>query len=243
MSAPALRSSPDKTVASDETPTAAETATTPAAGASSAAGHVDGRVSRAARLREERRAQVLAAARRLFAQHGYHATSINDIIAAADIARGTFYLYFESKRAIFAELLDGFFATLTQAVRRIDVSPEAPPPLEQMRGNVRRLLVVFEKERAMTRILVREAVGVDAEFDGKLADFYGRVAGLIERALRLGMEMQLVRACEPSLIAWCVLGSVKEVVDRVVLVERKGSLDLESVANELVEFNLHGLFR
>ena len=68
---------------------------------------VDGRVSRAQRLRESRRAAVLAVARRLFSQKGYHATSIHDIIEAAEIARGTFYLYFESKRAIFDELLDG----------------------------------------------------------------------------------------------------------------------------------------
>ena len=80
----------------------------------------DGRVSRAQRLREQRRQQILDAARRLFAERGYHATSIHDIIRTADIARGTFYLYFESKRAIFVELLDEFFHTLAGAVRRID---------------------------------------------------------------------------------------------------------------------------
>ena len=142
-----------------------------------------------------------------------------------------------------AELLDGFFGTLAQAVRRIDVSPGAAPPLEQMQDNVHRILAVVEKERAMTRILVREAVGLDDEFDGRLADFYGRVTALIERALRLGMDMGLVRPCDPSLVAWCVLGSVKEVVDRVVLVERRGALDLDTLARELVAFNLHGLFR
>src|SRR5438552_1828440 len=70
----------------------------------------DGRSARARRLREERRAQVLATARRLFAERGYHNTSISEIIAACRIARGTFYLYFESKRAIFDELLDDLFA-------------------------------------------------------------------------------------------------------------------------------------
>ena len=61
------------------------------------------------------RTAVLAAARQIFADKGYHATSIDDIIEAADIARGTFYLYFESKRAIFDELLDELFTTLAGA--------------------------------------------------------------------------------------------------------------------------------
>ena len=46
---------------------------------------VDGRVSRARLLRESRRASVLAVARRIFAQKGYHDTSIDDLIEGADI--------------------------------------------------------------------------------------------------------------------------------------------------------------
>ena len=201
----------------------------------------DGRVSRAQRLRAERRAQVLDAARRLFAERGYHATSVNDIIVAADIARGTFYLYFESKRAIFEELLDEFFTTLAGTVRRIDVSPGAPPPLAQMLDNLRRIFAALEARRPVVRILLRSAGGIDEEFDRKLADFYGRVAELIERALRTGMDMGLVRACDPALVAWCVLGGVKEVIDRVFVVGAPGA-DPEAVGRELVEFSLRGVF-
>ena len=57
-------------------------------------------------LREERRERVLRAAMQVFAQKGYHATSVGDIIKQAEIARGTFYLYFENKRQIFEAILD-----------------------------------------------------------------------------------------------------------------------------------------
>jgi len=207
---------------------------------------VDGRVSRAQRLREERRSQVLRTARLLFAEHGYHQTSINDIIVAADIARGTFYLYFESKRAIFAELLDSYFVTLVQAVKRIEVGDGSAAPMEQMLDNVRRIVSVVRAERQMGLIVLRGAGGIDAEFDGRLAEFYGRVAALIESGLRLGITMELVRPCDPALIAWCVLGSVKEVVDRVVLAEGTEvglAANVDHLARELVEFNLRGLFR
>jgi len=53
--------------------------------------------------RQERRAQVLRHAKRIFARKGYHRTNIADIIARARIARGTFYLYFQNKRDIFEE--------------------------------------------------------------------------------------------------------------------------------------------
>ena len=45
-------------------------------------------------------------ARDVFAELGYHRASINEIIKRADIARGTFYLYFESKQTVFDSILD-----------------------------------------------------------------------------------------------------------------------------------------
>jgi AcrR family transcriptional regulator len=204
----------------------------------------DGRVTRAERQRGERRAQVLDAARRLFAESGYHATSINDIIVASDIARGTFYLYFASKRAIFEELLDGFFATLTTAFRRIDTSPDAAPPIEQMNANVDRIFDLLDAERPMARILLRGAVGIDVDFDRKLADFYGRVTDLIERALRSGIEMRLVRPCDPRLLSRCILGSSKEIIDHVFNADprRRREDELHAIGRVLVDFNLRGLF-
>ena len=106
-----------------------------------------------------------------FLDKGYHATSIDDLIEAADIARGTFYLYFESKRAIFDELLDNLLETLHGVVKRIDVSPGAPPPIEQMNSTVDRVLETLVANRELARILLREAVGIDADFDRKLGDF------------------------------------------------------------------------
>lgn len=203
----------------------------------------DGRVARAERLRVERRAQVLQAARRLFGEKGYHATSIHDIIAAADIARGTFYLYFESKRAIFDELLDGLFGTLSQAVRRIDTSAGAPAPLAQMEATVDRIFDALAAEQPMARILVREAVGLDVEFDHKLDEFYGRVTGLIASAVREGVTMGLVRPCDPDVVSWCILGAVKEVIDRVFVVGSADPADSRRLGREMIGFILNGIFR
>jgi AcrR family transcriptional regulator len=202
----------------------------------------DGRVARAQRAREARRSAVLAAARRIFADKGYHATSIDDIIAAADIARGTFYLYFESKRAIFDELLDQLFTTLASTVKRIEVGPTALPPVEQMDATVDRVLDTLLENREMARILLREAVGIDGEFDQKLAQFYGRIEALLVSAVQTGQEMGLVRPCEATVVARCVLGSVKEVVHWAFVDVDPTTLDLHRLGREVIAFTLKGLF-
>ena len=62
--------------------------------------------------KEERREQLLTAALRVFGRHGYHGTRVETIITAAGVARGTFYLYFEDKRALFAALMDGWHSVV-----------------------------------------------------------------------------------------------------------------------------------
>jgi len=58
----------------------------------------------AAERRERMRARLLASAMRLVAQKGPAATSIDDVISAADVSRGTFYKYFPSPDAMVREL-------------------------------------------------------------------------------------------------------------------------------------------
>jgi AcrR family transcriptional regulator len=213
------------------------------AGSEKKALHEDGRVSRAQRLRESRRAAVLAVARRIFADKGYHATSIDDLIEAAGIARGTFYLYFESKRAIFDELLDGLLETIQSLVHRIDVGEGAPPPVDQMDGIVDGVLDALSANRELARILLREAVGIDADFDRKLSDFYGRLRGMIASAITTGQKMGLVRACDAELVAHCILGLVKEVVHWTLIEKNADPVDVRHLGREMIAFTLLGLFR
>jgi AcrR family transcriptional regulator len=52
----------------------------------------------------ERKQQLLDAAARLFAEQGYAATRVVDIVDAAGVAKGLFYWYFDNKEALFREL-------------------------------------------------------------------------------------------------------------------------------------------
>jgi AcrR family transcriptional regulator len=49
------------------------------------------------------RQKILRSARRLFNRHGFDAVSIDDVMADADLTRGSFYSYFESKGDLYAE--------------------------------------------------------------------------------------------------------------------------------------------
>src|ERR1700727_2455048 len=85
----------------------------------------------------ERRQQILNHARDVFAKRGYYAAKIDDIVAAAGIARGTFYLYFEDKRAIFEEIVDRVFTRLGMTILRVDPADPGRNVSAKIQENIR----------------------------------------------------------------------------------------------------------
>lgn len=65
---------------------------------------------------EVRRDELLASGERLFQERGIAATSIDDIAAGAGVAKGTFYLYFDSKEAMHEALHERFGQRMRSAV-------------------------------------------------------------------------------------------------------------------------------
>ena len=75
---------------------------------------------RGARRRARTRSDILEAARQVFARRGYHDATIAEITEQADIAVGTFYLYFRDKDEAFTIVLgDGFRETIEQVKQAV----------------------------------------------------------------------------------------------------------------------------
>ena len=86
-------------------------------------------------VRAARRDQIIAAALACFARAGYHATTMADVAAQAGLSKGTPYLYFESKEALFIALHEEWDCG---AAGRINAAVAALP--EAGRRSPRRIL-------------------------------------------------------------------------------------------------------
>src|ERR1700693_2056602 len=64
---------------------------------------------------EFRQSEIITAARKVFAEKGYVAATVDEIAARAALAKGTIYLYFESKEQIYNAVL----ADDLEALRRL----------------------------------------------------------------------------------------------------------------------------
>lgn len=185
-----------------------------------------------------RRQQILNEAREVFAKRGYHAAKVDDIVAAARIARGTFYLYFDDKRAIFEEIVDRMLTRVGMSITRVDTQKPVP---DQIRDNVRRVIGVLLEDRATTKILLSDARGVDPAFDRKLQGFMEEVHTLMEHSLSDGHQLGIVAKGDARIQAVLAMGALKELLYQVVV--RGWDYPEEKIVEELYAFLESGLLR
>ena len=104
--------------------------------------------SRFPMLDNEKRTRILQAAQSLFIRYGVKRTSIDEVARAADIAKGTLYLYYESKEMLFAEVAKNICADILTEARR---AAALPAPLAD------RLVGILDAEIGVMHRLVEQS--------------------------------------------------------------------------------------
>jgi AcrR family transcriptional regulator len=189
----------------------------------------------------ERRQKILTHARDVFARRGYHDAKIDEIVAAAGIARGTFYLYFEDKRTVFEEIVDRAFTQIGVAIVRVDPNDTGRTVADQVHENIRRIVATLLGDRQTTKILLADAVGLDPAFDRKLQSFYEVVESLLVESLREGQELGVVAPGDARMFAYLIIGAMKETLVQVV--RREAPYSEKEIVDGIYEFLRHGCLR
>jgi AcrR family transcriptional regulator len=192
------------------------------------------------RAKQERRRQIMTAAKHVFADAGYHGASIHAIIERAEIARGTFYLYFESKAAVFDSILDQAMNDLRARIHRIEVEDKAAPaPQLQLREQVVATLDYIMRDRPLATLLLSAGHTPDAEAAERLDQFFAEVRDLLRRAMESGMEIGLLRKVDAQLAASAMLGMIRGVIEQLIREPHPPSVDV--VVSELLMVALRGV--
>src|SRR2546430_13745729 len=100
-----------------------------------------------------RRTELTRAAARLFAQKGYHGTSIGDLADALGVQKGSLYAHIESKADLLWEVARDGAAAFHAA---LDAVPEEGPVIERIRATLRAHLRVVAEQLDVATVFVRE---------------------------------------------------------------------------------------
>ena len=150
---------------------------------------------------DERRNQILAAAKECFIRNGYAHTRVDDIARESGLSKGGIYFHFKSKRDIFDALLENQQQATATLVREIEASDA--PVVDKLTQLGTMMLRNFAEGEDHAKFLI-----VLAEMGIREADVYQKVVGAHEayvetlaRYIRAGIASGEIRDMDPRMAA------------------------------------------
>ncbi len=169
-------------------------------------------------LLEFRHAEILEAARRVFADKGYNSASVEDIARAAGIAKGTLYLYYPSKNDIYREALKrGLEALCDDLERKVGAERTCEA---KIRAFISAKLTWFETNRDLFKIYYAEYANTVCQPPYLHQDFIGfheRQVKLLTGALHKGILQKVIRRLPAQAAALAILDVARGIITQRLL--------------------------
>ncbi len=182
---------------------------------------------------QESRARLLAAAAEQFAGLGFYETKISSIVAQAGLTQPAFYLYFESKEAVFEELVGHFRSRLQELVgsSRLEAGLQPGEVNARVLGVLETLFRFFTEDPHLTRIGLFQAP--------QAASIKAELVALIRDNL---LEEQRSGYFRPTLdmdvVAQCFVGTMERLTFAYLL---EGAGRPEQLAAQVVGLFMRGM--
>lgn len=161
------------------------------------------------RRKEARPAELLAAALEVFAEKGFAATRLEEIAARAGVSKGTVYLYFESKEALFKAAVEAAMTPAIEAVEAIANDPARPA------AELLRCFIFGWWERigatslgAVPKLLVAESANFPEVARWFHETIIFRAQRAVARLIEIGIERGEFRPVDPMLAARIVFAPI-----------------------------------
>ena len=184
------------------------------------------RLTRKEREFQSRRQEILDAATKLFANQGYHGTSMSEIAKEAEFSTGSLYNFFRNKEELYFKLMEEKIAGLEVMVYG---ALEGPGGIEDKLGRfIDVLLAYFETERDFFRIFAEQRGQFELSAKGQFADViherYQHYLGAMVNLMQQGIKDGLFKPLDPAELALIFMGIINTVLFIFVNSERPYNL-------------------
>lgn len=168
--------------------------------------------------------KLLDAGARIFAERGYHAARVDDVVKIAKTSHGTFYLYFANKEDLFRALATEVAEEMTELAEALPLIPADESGYRQLREWLERFADLYEHYGPVIRAWTEAEIG-GSEF-GRLGT---DVLAEFSRALGGRVRRSAAGDIDPQIAALALVAMIERfnyyVLARQVDVERDEMLD------------------
>ena len=161
------------------------------------------------RRKEERPAEIIAAALETFAERGFAATRLDDIAERAGVTRGTLYLYFPSKEELFkAVVRRAIVPVIARGEEMVEHSQESSAALLTKILLMIPTAVAGSPVSAIPKLMISEARNFPDLAQFYLKEVIRRGRRLLTTIIARGIERGEFRPVDMDHVFYCVVGPV-----------------------------------
>jgi AcrR family transcriptional regulator len=179
--------------------------------------------------------KIIRAGKNLFAKSGYHSTSINDIIAKANVAVGTYYIYFNSKLALYHYLLDEYQEKIREAAREATLNLTSRRDIEK--EGLKAFIMYVIKEPLAYKV-IWESLFVNQDL---FIDYYSRFSESYVTNLKKYSD-EVREDIDYETVSFILMGIANFVGLQILFKDKPTEQDVDFVVNESMKLLDKGLF-
>lgn len=183
----------------------------------------------------ERRRQLLRVAMEVFAESGFHNTSMNEVAEAAGVTKPVLYQHFASKEALYRELVGDLGARLEQAI--LDAVAEADGPRQQVEAGFQAYFRWAISEGPAFQVLFAEHTRSDPRLAAELA----KVESLVADRVASLIEIDGLTDRERHVLAYGVVGLAESVSRHWITLGLGSGTDADAFADQVAQLAWSGL--
>lgn len=189
--------------------------------------------------REQTRSAILDSATHCFAREGYDSTGVAEICENAGVSKGAFYYHFESKEAVFLELINSWLQVLEHSLREVTSRADSVPEgLLDMAETARKL---FEKSHHFMGLFLELWTHASRNEKVRLATIapYQRYREIFAALIRRGVDEGTLAPVDADAAAQMLLSLSSGLFLQASM--EPGSADWGKVLKESINILLNGL--
>lgn len=196
---------------------------------------------------DDKRAVILEAALRVFAENGFHTSTVDQVAEAAGVAKGTVYLYFRSKNELLDELVAGRVARLTSLMEQpVEAVLEHGCGWGGGRGAaalaaiVRAHFAFYSTERQFLMLIAGQMGMLSPNLSTAVLEGTRQLTTSIEALLEKAMQAgEVRRASDARTMAFALMGMVHAVAYRWLMGTEPKSVD--EISAEVFDMFMAGI--
>ncbi|MGD2058237.1 MAG: TetR/AcrR family transcriptional regulator [Anaerolineales bacterium] len=190
-------------------------------------------------LEKERKSQILDAAERVFAEHGFDKARMDDIVDESGLSKGALYWYYKSKDAIIRAMLDRvFISEMREANDLVAMDASASDRLRMFVQFAVREYKHFEKLLPLAYEFIALAYR-NKTVRETVVGYFTHYAEIVAEVIQQGIDSGEFKPCEPQSVALALIGMYEGMALVWFLDPEK--VDWDQMGDQPLEIFLDGL--